>query len=68
MNKVIALLGLIIVIMLGSLHGQIKDQNEEIATLSSQLIVKRVPAPDGSFVTIISSDNLKFLKEKLEEK
>ena len=68
MNKVIALLGLIIVIMLGSVHGQIKDQRQEIATLSSQLLVQRAPGPDGELVTIISSENLKILKQILEEK
>lgn len=68
MNKIIVLLGLIVVIMLGSLHGQIKDQRQEIATLTSQLLVQRVPGPDGQLVTILSPENLKILRKLLEEK
>ena len=67
MNKIIALLGLIIVIMLGSVHGQLKDQNERIDEISNELLINSFSDINGKRAYQQNDENINFLKEILKD-
>lgn len=67
MDKIIALLALIIVIMLGSMHGQLKDHNERIEEISHELLIHSVTDLNGKEVYLQNEKNIKILKGILED-